>query len=110
MVKHEKVSKYYENVCRYFLKSNFVDVNRLFVLVYTNKDDNSKSFKTRRYYFRKGIIDKHNIIINVKNFCDQAVDSDIKQFEEIRKLTTGQGEDYTTGCLLDYDYIKIIID
>ena len=25
---------------------------------------------------------------------------------EIRKLTTGQGEDYTAGCLLDYDYIK----
>ena len=28
------------------------------------------------------------------------------QYEEIRKLKTGQGEDYTTGCLLDYDYIK----
>ena len=24
----------------------------------------------------------------------------------MRKLTTGQGEDYTTGCFLDYDYIK----
>ena len=31
---------------------------------------------------------------------------DIKRYEEIRKLTTGQGEDYITGCLLDYDYIK----
>ena len=30
----------------------------------------------------------------------------MKQYEEIRKLTTGQGEDYTTGCLLDYEYIK----
>ena len=30
----------------------------------------------------------------------------IKQYEEIRKLTTGEGKDYTTGCLLDYDYIK----
>ena len=34
------------------------------------------------------------------------LDSDIKQYEEIRKLTTGQGEDYTTRCLLDYEYIK----
>ena len=34
------------------------------------------------------------------------VDSDIKQYEEIKNLTTGQGADYTTGCLLDYDYIK----
>ena len=31
------------------------------------------------------------------------IDSDIKQYEEIRKLTRLQGEDYTTGCLLDYD-------
>ena len=38
---------------------------------------------------------------------DQLVDhSDIKRYEEIRKLTTGQGEDYTTGCLSDYEYIK----
>ena len=40
------------------------------------------------------------------NFYDQAIDSDIKRFEEIRKLITGQSEDYTTRCLLDYDYIK----
>ena len=34
------------------------------------------------------------------------MDSDIKHSEEIRKPTTEQGEDYTTGCLLNYDYIK----
>ena len=37
---------------------------------------------------------------------DQPIDSDIKRYGEIRKLTTGQAEDYATGCLLDYDYIK----
>ena len=36
--------------------------------------------------------------INGKNFYDSAIDSDIKRYEEIRKLTTGQSEDYTTGC------------
>ena len=41
-----------------------------------------------------------------KNFYDQAIDSDIERCEEIRKLTTEQDEDYTTGCLLDYEYIK----
>ena len=46
------------------------------------------------------------MIINGKIFYDQAIDSDIKRYEEIRNLTTGQGEDYTTGCLLDYEYIK----
>ena len=41
-----------------------------------------------------------------KNFYYQSINSDIKQYEEIRELTTGQGEDYTTGYLLDYDYVK----
>ena len=34
------------------------------------------------------------------------MDSDIKRYEKIKTLTTGQGEDYTTGCLLDYEYVK----
>ena len=52
------------------------------------------------------IIDNYNIIINGKNFYDLAIDSDMNQYEEIRKLTTGQGEEYATGCSSDYDYIK----
>ena len=44
--------------------------------------------------------------INGKSFYDQPIDSDIKRYEEIRKLTTGQSENYTTGCLLHYDVIK----
>ena len=46
------------------------------------------------------------MIINGKKFDDQPIDFDIKRYEEIRKLTKGQGEDYTTGCLIDYEYIK----
>ena len=38
----------------------------------------------------------------IKNFYDQPSDSDMKRYEDIRKLTIGQGDDYTTGCLLDY--------
>ena len=30
----------------------------------------------------------------------------IKQYKEIRKIETGQGDDYATGCLLDYQYFK----
>ena len=37
---------------------------------------------------------------------DQPIDSDVKRYEETRKLTTGKSEDYTTGCLLDYEYTK----
>ena len=94
------------NEYRHFLKSNFAGVNRLFVLVYTNQDDNAKRFKAKRYNLPKGLFKNYNVIINGKNFCDQAIDSEIKRYEEIRKLTTGQGEDYTTGYLLDNNYIK----
>ena len=41
-----------------------------------------------------------------KNFYNQTIDSDIKWYEESKKLTKEQGEDYITGCLLNYDYIK----
>ena len=27
-------------------------------------------------------------------------------YENIRKITIGQGDDYTTGCLLDFTYFK----
>ena len=94
------------NEFRFYLESNFVGVSRLFVLVYKNQDAASKRFKAKRYYLPNGVIDNFNIIINGKNFYDQAIDSDLKQYEGIRKLTTGQGGDYTIGCLLDYEYIK----
>ena len=94
------------NEFRYFLQSNFVGVNRLFPLVYTNHGDNAKKFIARKYYLPKIIIKYYNVIINGKNFYDQPIDSDVKLYEDIIKLTTGQGEDYTAGCLLDYDYIK----
>ena len=94
------------NECRYFLESSLVGISRLFVLVYSDQDASLKRFKIRKYYLPKDIIKNYNAIINRKNFYDQAIDSGIKWHKDIRKLTTGQGEDYTTGCLLDYDYIK----
>ena len=48
----------------------------------------------------------YNVITDGKNLYDQQPDSDIKRYEKMRKLTTGQGEDCTTGCLLNYEYIK----
>ena len=42
----------------------------------------------------------------MKDFYDQPINDLIKQYDEIRKIATGQGDDYTTGCLLDYQYFK----
>ena len=42
----------------------------------------------------------------VKNFFDQPINSMIKTCENLRKITAVQGDDYTTGCLLDYSHFK----
>ena len=43
-----------------------------------------------------------NIKIDGRNVYDQPINDSIKQYDEIRKKLTGQGDDYTTGCLLDF--------
>ena len=45
-------------------------------------------------------------MIDGKNFFDQPVKNDNVTYENIRKIATGQGDDDTTGCLLDYIYFK----
>ena len=45
-------------------------------------------------------------MIDGKNFFDQPINSDLNTSENNRKIATGQGDDYTTGCLLDYSYFK----
>ena len=45
-------------------------------------------------------------MIDDKNFFDQPINSNLKTYDNIRKIATGQGDDYTTGCLLDYSYFN----
>ena len=45
-------------------------------------------------------------MIDGRNIYDQLINDIIKQYDEIRKVSTGYGDDYTTGCLLDYAYCK----
>ena len=44
-------------------------------------------------------------MINGENFFDQPKKYNKVTYENIRKIATGQGDDYTTGCLLDYPYL-----
>ena len=41
-----------------------------------------------------------------ETFEDQPINDQIKKYDEIRKIATGQINDYTDGCLLDYEYFK----
>ena len=51
-------------------------------------------------------IKDYNVVFDGKIFFDQPVNSDLKTYENIGKVATGKGDDYTTGCLLDYSYFK----
>ena len=45
-------------------------------------------------------------MINGENFFHQPIKNNKVTYENIRKIATGQEDDYTTGCLLDYPYFK----
>ena len=45
-------------------------------------------------------------MIGGSNFFDQPINAMNKTYENIRRIATGQGDDYTAGCLLDYSYFK----
>ena len=45
-------------------------------------------------------------MINAENLFDQAIKNNKVTYESIKKIATGQGDDYTTGCLLGYTYFK----
>ena len=86
------------------MRMKILQMNKIFSRC--NRDTDSTRLNTQRYYLPKSIINNYNVIVNRRNFYDQTIDSDIKRYEEIGKLKRGQSEDYTTGCLLDNDYIK----
>ena len=52
----------------------------------------------------KNILENYNIRIYGRDFCDQSINDSIKQQDEVRKKSAEQGDDYTTGCLLDFAY------
>ena len=82
---------------------SFERVNRLFVLSFENEDDRKSH---SNHYLPKIAIKDHNFMIDGKNFIYQTINSEIKIYENIRKIGTGKGDGYTTGCLLDDSYFK----
>ena len=80
----------------------------MFVLTYDNTaGDNQVSDNSFKKYFLPSVkIENYNIEIDGRNFYDQPINDSIKQYDEIRKISTGQGDDYTTGCLLDFAYFE----
>ena len=87
----------------HLIEPSFQGVNRLFVLAF---EDDAQRISNKRYYIPNVEIKDYNVMIDGKNVFDHPVKNDKLTYENIRKIATGQGDDYTTGCLLDYIYFK----
>ena len=85
----------------HLVEPSFQGVNRLFVLAFENDDDRISDDEC---YLPTVEIKDYNIVINGENFFDQPIKNNKITYDNIRKIATGQGDDYTTGCLLDYPY------
>ena len=81
----------------------------MFVLVFNNTGSDAKQVERNihgKCFLPRVNITNCNVLIDGRNFYDQPINDMIKQYDGIRKIATGQGDDYTTGCLLDYQYFK----
>ena len=89
----------------HLVEPSFQGINILFVLAFENDTQKTSS---KRYYLQNVEIKDYRS----KNFFDQPIKNDKITYQNIRKSATGQGDHYTTDCLLDYadfkDYYKII--
>ena len=60
----------------------------------------------KKYSLTNVEIKDYNVMIDEKNVSDQLIKNDKVTYENIRKIATGWGDDYATGCLVDYTYFK----
>ena len=86
----------------------FQGVNRLFVFSFEDENGRENNLLTVE-------IKDYNDMIDGTNFFNQPIKNDLRKHHYIRKIAFGQGDHYTTGCLLDYlcfkkNYTLITID
>ena len=84
------------------VEPSFQGINRIFILSFS--DETQRTSHTG-YYLPNVELKDYNMI-NGENFFDQSIKNNKVTYENIRKIAIGQGDDYTTGCLLDYPYFK----
>ena len=100
------------DVIRFLLDASFEGVNRLFVLAFDNTENGDKKVERdshRKYFLPRVDITNYNVLIDGRNFYGQPINDQMKKHDEIRKIATGKGDDYTTinkHSLLDYQYFK----
>ena len=85
------------------VEPSFKGVNRRFVLAF---EHDAQRTSHSGCYLPNVELKDYNVMIYGENFFDQLVKDNKVTYEKIRKVVTGQEDEYTTGCLLDYPYFK----
>ena len=90
------------------LDSSYQGDKRLFVLAYYHTEGDNQVFidSSKNYFLARVKIKNYNIEIDGRNLYDQSINDSIKPYDEVREISTGQHDDYTTGCLLNFAYLK----
>ena len=92
------------------LNAFFEGVKNIFFLGYVvaaASANHEAGFKdNRKHFLPKEKINNYNVLIDGRNFYDQPINDLIKQYDEVRKVSTGHGNDYATASLLGYAYFK----
>ena len=99
------------NPIRETVDSSCQGINRLFVLANERGADRVTADSHRRYFLPRVEIKNYKTEIEGRNFHEQPINNQetndlTKQYGEVGKLSTGQGDDYTTSFLLDFAYFK----
>ena len=80
--------------------------NNTTVIVPNNPINNTNNRVERnshiKYFLPRVNITNCNVLIDGRKFYEHPINDLVKQYDEIRKTPTGQGDNYTTGCSLDY--------
>ena len=84
------------NVC-------FQGVNIIFVLSFENTGGRTSY---TRYYLPLVKIKNYNVVDDGLYFFDHPVKNNSKTYDNIQMIALGEGDDYTTRCLLDYNYFN----
>ena len=90
------------------LDSSFQGVNRLFVFGFNDIYNNFRVERNdhRKYFLPRVEIKDYNVLIDGRYFYNQNISDELRNYDEVRNIMTGKGEDNTTGSLLDYAYYK----
>ena len=87
----------------YLIDPGFQGVNRLFGLAF----ENDAQIKVQSgYYLPNAEIKNYNVMITGENCFDQPIKDNKVTYENIINVATGKGDENTTGCLLDYPYLR----